>query len=195
MAKIIGLTGGIGSGKTTIVNYIASKNIPVYIADDAGKRVMEQAEIIQRINLLFDGKVLLNNGQLDRKKIASLVFNNSEKLEALNKIVHPAVADDFDLFCQKFEKEVLIVKESAILFESGAYKNCDATILVTAPQSVRIHRVMKRDNISEEEVEQRMKNQMSDEEKIPYADFVITNIKLEDAYKQTDAVLRQFLMK
>lgn len=195
MAKIIGLTGGIGSGKTTIVNYIASKNIPVYIADDAGKRVMEQAEIIQRINLLFDGKVLLNNGQLDRKKIASLVFNNSEKLEALNKIVHPAVADDFDLFCQKFEKEVLIVKESAILFESGAYKNCDATILVTAPQSVRIHRVMKRDNISEEEVMQRMKNQMSDEEKIPYADFVITNIKLEDAYKQTDAVLRQFLMK
>lgn len=195
MAKIIGLTGGIGSGKTTIVNYIASKNIPVYIADDAGKRVMEQAEIIQRINLLFDGKVLLNNGQLDRKKIASLVFNDSEKLEALNKIVHPAVADDFDLFCQKFEKEVLIVKESAILFESGAYKNCDATILVTAPQSVRIHRVMKRDNISEEEVMQRMKNQMSDEEKIPYADFVITNIKLEDAYKQTDAVLRQFLMK
>ncbi|HLV51104.1 MAG TPA: dephospho-CoA kinase [Flavobacterium sp.] len=195
MAKIIGLTGGIGSGKTTIVNYIASKNIPVYIADDAGKRVMEQAEIIQRINLLFDGKVLLNNGQLDRKKIASLVFNDSEKLEALNKIVHPAVADDFKLFCQKFEKEVVIVKESAILFESGAYKNCDATILVTAPQSVRIHRVMKRDNISEEEVEQRMKNQMSDEEKIPYADFVITNIDLKEAYKQTDAVLSQFLMK
>jgi len=195
MAKIIGLTGGIGSGKTTIVNYIASKNIPVYIADDAGKRVMEQAEIIQRINLLFDGKVLLNNRQLDRKKIASLVFNDSEKLEALNKIVHPAVADDFKLFCQKFEKEVVIVKESAILFESGAYKNCDATILVTAPQSVRIHRVMKRDNISEEEVEQRMKNQMSDEEKIPYADFVITNIDLKEAYKQTDAVLSQFLMK
>lgn len=195
MAKIIGLTGGIGSGKTTIVNYIASKNVPVYIADEQGKRIMEQPKIIERINALFHNEVLLDNGQLDRKKIALLVFNDPEKLEALNNIVHPAVAADFELFCKKFENEAIIVKESAVLIESGAHKGCDAVILVTAPQILRIERVMKRDNISKEEVLQRMKNQMSDEEKMQYADFIITNIDWEEAQHQTEKVLFQLLIE
>src|SRR5690606_12607341 len=105
------------------------------------------------------------------------------------------MADYFELFCKKNENEAIIIKESAVLIESGAYKGCDAVVLVTAPKILRIERVMKRDNISKEEVLQRMKNQMSDEEKIPYADFIITNIDWEEAQRQTEKVLFQLLIE
>src|SRR5690554_7451593 len=130
MAKIIGLTGGIGSGKTTIVNYIASKNVPVYIADEQGKRIMEQPKIIERINALFHNEVLLDNGKLDRKKMALLVFNDPENLEALNNIFNPAVGVVFELFGKNFEIEGIFVKESAVVMESGVYKGGDALVLV-----------------------------------------------------------------
>lgn len=193
MTKIIGLTGGIGSGKTTVINYIASKNIPVYIADEAGKYIMEKPEVIKQVNALFNNQVLLNNGLLDRKKIAEIVFNNKEKLEALNGIVHPAVAKDFEDFVKQNQNSKLIVKESAILFESGAYKVCDASILVTAPEQIRIERVVKRDHVAEEDVLKRMRNQMRDEEKAKLSDFVITNIDLQETYNQIDKVLEEIL--
>lgn len=193
MTKIIGLTGGIGSGKTTVINYIASKNIPVYIADEAGKYIMEKPEVIKQVNTLFNNEVLLHNGLLDRKKIAEIVFNNKEKLEVLNGIVHPAVAKDFEDFVKQNQNSNLIVKESAILFESGAYKVCDASILVTAPEQIRIERVVKRDHVAEEEVLKRMRNQMSDEEKAKLSDFVITNIDLQETYNQIDKVLEEIL--
>lgn len=190
MTKIIGLTGGIGSGKTTVIRYIASKNIPVYIADDAGKRIMETPEIIQKVNDLFDGDVLLANGLLDRKKIATIVFNDKKKLEWLNGIIHPAVALDFEEFKETHKNDKIIVKESAILFESGAYKACDYNVLITAPEAIRIDRVVKRDQITKEEVLKRMQNQMKDEEKQKLSDFVITNIDLEKTYNQVDEMLK-----
>lgn len=195
MTKIIGVTGGIGSGKTTIVNYIHTKGYPVYIADEAGKKVMQQPKVIQQVNALFEGKVLLDDGSLDRSKIASLVFNDEQLLSALNQIVHPAVASDFEEFKKQNSQQPLVFKEAAILFESGSYKDCDATILITAPLNVRIDRVVKRDGISKEVVLQRMKNQLTDEEKQKLATFTVENMELNHAFKSIDEIIDKLLIK
>ena len=194
MTKIIGVTGGIGSGKTTIVNYIHTKGYPVYIADEAGKKVMQQPKVIQQVNALFEGKVLLDDGSLDRSKIASLVFNDEQLLSALNQIVHPAVALDFEEFKKQNSDQPLIFKEAAILFESGSYKDCDATILITAPLNVRIDRVVKRDGISKEAVLQRMKNQLTDDEKQKLATFTVENMELNHAFKIIDEIIDKLLI-
>lgn len=195
MAKIIGLTGGIGSGKSSIMKHIETLGYVTYYTDDAAKKLMESEVLTSELMKRFDKYDILSNGKIDRKKLAAIVFQNPEQLEILNQIVHPAVEMDFMDFVEKNSEQKMIFKESAILIESGAYKKCDATILVTAPQALRVERVMKRDNISKEEVLHRMKNQMSDKEKTQYADFIITNIDLEEAYHQTEVILKQFLME
>lgn len=192
--KIVGVTGGIGSGKTTIINYIKSKGYAVYIADDAGKKVMQKPEIIQQINELFHNEVLLEDGFLDRSKIAALVFNDYEKLRQLNNIVHPAVALDFEEFKRENASEKVIFKETAVLFESGSYKNCDATILITAPLEIRINRVMQRDNISKEQVESRIKNQLPDQEKAALATYIVENVDLQKAFKSIDDIINKILI-
>lgn len=194
MMKIIGVTGGIGSGKTTIINYIKEKGFAVYIADDAGKKVMQKPEIIQQINELFNNEVLLEDGFLDRSKIASLVFNDNDKLQQLNNIVHPAVGLDFEEFKKENSGEKLIFKETAVLFESGSYKNCDVTILITAPLEVRIKRVMQRDNITKKQVESRIKNQLSDDEKAALATYIVENIDLKQAFKSIDDIITKILI-
>lgn len=193
MMKIIGVTGGIGSGKTTIINYIKSKGFAVYIADDAGKKVMQKPEIIQQINELFNNKVLLPDGFLDRSKIASLVFNDNDLLQKLNNIVHPAVGLDFEEFKKENASEKVIFKETAVLFESGSYKNCDATILITAPLEIRINRVMQRDGITKELVESRIKNQLSDDQKAALATYIVENIDLKQAFKSVDDIIIKIL--
>lgn len=192
--KIVGVTGGIGSGKTTIINYIKSKGFAVYIADDAGKKVMQKPEIIQQINELFHNEVLLEDGFLDRSKIAALVFNNYEKLQQLNNIVHPAVGLDFEEFKKENASEKVIFKETAVLFESGSYKDCDATILITAPLEIRIKRVMQRDNISKEQVESRIKNQLPDQEKAALATYIVENVDLQKAFKSIDDIINKILI-
>ncbi len=192
--KIIGVTGGIGSGKTTIINYIKSKGFAVYIADDAGKKIMENPKIIQQVNDLFNNQVLLPTGFLDRSKIAALVFNNNDLLQSLNNIVHPAVALDFEEFKKENHAEKLIFKETAVLFESGSYKDCDATILITAPLDIRINRVMQRDNITKEQVENRVKNQMTDDEKALLATYIVENIDLKQAFKSIDDIITKILI-
>jgi len=194
MMKIIGVTGGIGSGKTTIINYIKSKGFAVYIADDAGKKVMQKPEIIQQINELFNNEVLLADGFLDRSKIASLVFNNNDLLKKLNNIVHPAVGVDFDEFKKENNSEKVIFKETAVLFESGSYKNCDATILITAPLEIRIKRVMQRDNITKGQVESRIKNQMTDEQKATLSTYIVENIDLKQAFKSINDIIKKILI-
>src|SRR5690606_13732220 len=194
MVKIIGLTGGIGSGKTTVINYIKSKGLPVYIADEAGKEVMEYPEIITKINLLFNDEVLLPDGFLDRTKIASIVFQNKELLGQLNQIVHPAVALHFENFKKENATADVIFKESAILFESEAYKKCYATILITAPLHIRVHRVMLRDQITEEEVLKRVKNQMDDSEKAKLATYIVENIDLNETFKNVDQIVNKILI-
>ncbi|SFO30387.1 dephospho-CoA kinase [Paenimyroides ummariense] len=194
MMKIIGVTGGIGSGKTTIINYIKEKGFAVYIADDAGKKVMQKPEIIQQINELFNKEVLLEDGFLDRSKIASLVFTDNDKLQQLNNIVHPAVGLDFEEFKKENSNEKVIFKETAVLFESGSYKKCDATILITAPLEIRIQRVMQRDNITKEQVESRIKNQLSDDEKAALATYIVENIDLKQAFKSIDDIITKILI-
>lgn len=186
--KIIGLTGGIGSGKTTIANYIHSKGIPVYISDSEAKKVMELPEIINKINSTFNEDITTNK-VLDREKLAAIVFSKPDKLKQLNAIVHPAVKVHFDNWVAQHQNHPIIVKEAAILFESGSYKDCDAVISVIVPLETRIERVIKRDTTTKEKVLQRIKNQLSDEERIEKSDYIINNESLEEAKKQTDQIL------
>lgn len=191
MAKIIGLTGGIGSGKTSIMKYIETLGYKVYYADDAGRKVMQEKEVIDKIVSVLGSDVLDENHALNRKAIAEIVFSNSEKLKELNNIIHPAVANDFKNFVSNLPKNEIVVKESAILFESKSNEDCDFVILITAPEEIRINRVMKRDNLTFEEVKRRIDNQMADDIKIEMSDFVISNISLEQSYKEILKILKK----
>ena len=188
MTNIIGLTGGIGSGKTTIANYLKSLGIPVYIADDEAKKVMQLPEIVTQIKLEFGENVFVND-LINTSKLAKLVFNNPEKLKQLNKIVHPAVKKHFDNWVLQHKDFPFVIKEAAILFESGSYQYCDKIITVIAPIETRIKRVINRDKTSREKVLDRINSQWTDEQKTSKSDFVITNISFDDAKNQVDKII------
>jgi dephospho-CoA kinase len=187
--KIIGLTGGIGSGKTTISSYFVTFGIPVYIADDEAKKITNEPEIIFKIKEFFGSEIFENN-ILDRKKLASIVFDDKSKLEQLNKIIHPAVQKHFENWLQNHSKSKFIIKESAILFETGGYKKCDYIITVVVPLDERIKRIMIRDKCSEEDVKKRIQNQWNDEQKSEKSDFVIQNSNLDIAKSQVNKILK-----
>lgn len=174
---VVGLTGGIGSGKTTVANFFRELGVPVYIADDAGKRLMLTSEDIKKAVIELFGEKAYPTDAPDRNYIASQVFNDSAKLEALNRIIHPAVAADFQEWLSR-QQAPYIIYEAAILFESGGHKKCDFTILVTAPHEEKLKRLQARDNSKIEEIEARMANQWSDEKKLKLADFQIENTDL-----------------
>lgn len=180
---IVGLTGGIGSGKSTIAGFFKKLGVPVYIADEEAKKLMHTSTLIAQITALF-GQKAYTNGSLNRPYIADLVFNDSKLLQQLNAIVHPVVAAHFKEWSLG-QQTLYVIKEAAILFENQGYKQCDFTILVTAPVIDRIKRVMARDHTSEEKVRARMAQQWEDEKKIPLADFVIDNINLKTSEKET----------
>ena len=190
--KIIGLTGGIGSGKTTVAGFFRDFGIPVYIADEAGKRLMVTSEKIRKQIIDLFGEDAYKGDQPERKYIASKVFNDKDKLASLNDIIHPAVAADFQEWVRKQSSEYVIY-EAAILFETGGYKKCDFSILVKAPQDLRIERLQKRDDSSREEIQQRMNNQWSDEKKSQLADFIINNEELADTKLQVEHIHRKIL--
>lgn len=189
MTKIIGLTGGIGSGKSTVANYMATKGIPVYIADLEAKKIMEDTEVIREVQKIFNENVILDNGFLDRAKIAQIVFADKERLHALNELIHPKVKNHFREWLKSHENEKFIIKEVAILFESGGDKECDKVILVTAPLETRIQRTVKRDGVDAEAVKARIKNQLSDEEKMVKSDYIIENISLNKMFLQVDGII------
>ena len=191
MTKIIGLTGGIGSGKSTVAKYIASKGIPVYIADDEAREIMNNEKVIAEINEIFTENVITESHKLDRVKIANIVFNNPEKLKELNAIVHPKVKKHFVNWLKRHKNDSFIVKEVATLFETGGDKECDAVILVTAPEEIRLQRTIERDNLDANSVRNRMKNQLSDIEKIKKSTFIINNINLEETYLQVNEILKK----
>lgn len=190
MTRIIGLTGGIGSGKSTVANYIASKGIPVYIADEEAKKIMERIEVKSSIQSLFKESILNADNTLNRNKIAELVFSNPDKLKQLNAIVHPAVKNHFINWMKEHKDDSFIIKEVAILFETGGHSDCDMVILITAPEDVRIERAMKRDNSSKESVLARIKNQLPEADKIKLSDFVIENTNLETTLLKIDEILK-----
>lgn len=172
----IGITGGIGSGKSTVCRVFELLGIPVYSADDEAKKILDANPTVKEQLLLLFGMGILDERKLiDRKKLAALVFDNKEKLQQLNNIVHPAVGLHFEKWLDANSNAPYIIKEAAILFESGAYKAVDKVITVTAPVELKIERVMQRDKASRQQVEQRMANQLSDEDKIKRSDFVIYN--------------------
>lgn len=170
----IGLTGGIGSGKSTVASIFSSFGIPVYIADDEAKRLMNSdIGLKSKITKLFGTKAYVNN-QLDNSHIAKIVFKNPEKLKLLTDLVHPSVGKDFNNWCTTQTTD-FVIEEAAVLIESGAYKKMDKIIVVTTPEEIRIERVMKRDCVTMEKVKQRIANQMDEKQRLGYADFVINN--------------------
>jgi dephospho-CoA kinase len=194
MTKIIGLTGGIGSGKTTVANYFKSYGIPVYIADDEARKIMQSADILEAIKNLF-GADVFENETLNREKLAKIVFNNPESLEKLNGIVHPAVKKHFEQWLLQNLQAPYVIYEAAILFESGRYKDCDIIITVTAPIESRIQRVIKRDNTTRELVLKRINAQWTDEKRISKSDFVIENIAIEPTKLEIDRILKILKIK
>lgn len=189
MTKIVGLTGGIGSGKTTIANYFKAAGIPVYIADDEARKIMESPEIIAEIKEVF-GSAIFENDILNRKKLAEIVFDKPEKLEKLNAIIHPVVKKHFSEWVLNHKKAAFVIYEAAILFESGSYKNCDYIITVTAPIESRIKRVIQRDKTTRENVLKRMEMQWKDEQRASKSDYVIENINPELAKLKVDNILK-----
>ena len=185
--KVIGLTGGIGSGKTTIANYFASLGVPVYIADEEAKKILYTPDAVAEVTAAF-GEEVLTEGIPDRKKLATVVFNNPEKLQMLNNIIHPKVGEHFYNWLMAHNNVTFVIKEAAILFESGSYKNCDKVILVTAPEDIRVKRVMDRDGSTAQEVRKRMANQWDDDKKKELSDFIISNIILDDAKNQARSI-------
>ena len=174
MALKVGITGGIGSGKSTAANIFKTLGIPVFDADSAAKKVMnEDVELREKVIDWF-GKESYVNNELNRKYIASIVFNDAYKLEQLNAVVHPATIAAGEVWMNK-QTAAYVLKEAAIFFESGSATGLDYIIGVFAPQQIRIQRVMRRDNISREEVLNRMSKQIDEFLKMKLCDFVITN--------------------
>ena len=181
--KVIGLTGGMGSGKTTVANFFKELGIPVYIADDEAKSLMNTSTEVKSKIIGILGEKAYPNGILDRKYVAAQVFNSAEKLEKLNHIVHPAVATDFENWINS-QNSPYVIYEAAILFEKGGHKKCDTVILVTAPYEERIKRLKSRDKSSEEDIEARVKHQWSDSKKRNLANFEIKNLNLHNTRDQ-----------
>lgn len=191
--KLIGLTGGIGSGKTTVAHYFMELGVPVYFADEHGKRLMNSSKRIRRMLIEVFGKEAYRDGRLNRPYLAQQVFNDKQKLAQISRIVHPSVANSFKRWCSK-QRAPYIIQENAILFETGSNKKFDFTIVVTAPKEERIKRVMERDGVSKKQVEERMNNQLDDALKIAQADYVIQNNK-RDLLKQQVLDIHQRLLR
>ncbi|MDG2431821.1 dephospho-CoA kinase [Flavobacterium sp.] len=194
MAKLIGLTGGIGSGKTTIAKFFAEKGISIYIADHEAKQLMESKTVQEKVKSVF-GQEVFTNGRLDRPKLAAIVFNDPEKLKKLNEIVHPVVRTHFKNWVNEHQNEELLIYESAILFESGHYKDFDCIITVTAPLESRIARVLKRDETNRAEIERRINAQWTDSERIVKSDFEIENMDLKEARDKVSDILKILKIK
>jgi len=174
---IIGITGGIGSGKTTVSRIFEFLGIPVYNSDMRAKALMrENVQLVSKIKSLFGEESYSSDGQINNSWIGSQVFQNPELLKRLNEQVHPAVAHDFLQWThEQSTNNKFLIKEAAILFESGSYKTCDKIILVTAPVEIRIKRVQLRSGLTENEIQKRIQNQWTDELKIPLSHYIIDN--------------------
>lgn len=191
MSKVIGLTGGIGAGKSYIASLFEQKGIPVYDSDSEAKKLMHQPEVIQQIQQIFGNEVIENNS-VNRKKLASIVFNQPEKLKMLNQLIHPLVKQHFEDWKSK-QTTPLVLKESAILLESGAYTSCDFIITVEAPEALRIQRVVQRDEVNPEDVLARIQNQWTSEQRIAQSDFMIHNTETQNVQEQVNQIFEQLL--
>ena len=171
----VGLTGGIGSGKSTVAKIFETFSIPVFYADQEAKWLLDNdIEIKNQLTQLFGEDVYSEKG-IDRKKLADIIFTNQNAISRVNGIIHPAVANRFEKWSLDQMESAYVLQEAAILFETGGYKRMDKNILVTAPEKLRIARIIQRDGTTEDEIKERMAYQWDESHKMPLADFVILN--------------------
>jgi len=188
----IGLTGGIGSGKTTVAQIFNVLGIPVYSSDDAAKRLMNEDDDLKKKIIESFGKECYQNGELNRKYVANEAFSDPEKIKLLNSMVHPATIKDASAWMEK-QNAPYVIKEAALIFESGSDQFLDYVIGVKSPLNLRIERTMKRNNVTAEEVASRMKLQMDEVEKMNRCDFIIVNDEKEMLIPQVLSLHQKFL--
>ncbi len=191
---VVGLTGGIGSGKTTAAKAFTALGIPVYIADIEAKRLMHNSKVIKTQLIELLGEEAYSDGALNKTYIAGIIFNDKTYLSKMNSIVHPKVAAHFKAWTAK-QKSPYVIKEVAVLFENGGHKQCDYVVTVTAPKAVRIARVIQRDTTTKARVEAIMNNQWDDAKKIAHSHFVITNDTLANLEAQVADIHKELLSK
>ncbi|GAA3577214.1 dephospho-CoA kinase [Snuella lapsa] len=191
---VVGLTGGIGSGKTTVAKQFEELGVPIYIADKEAKSLMRTSKVVKRKLIELFGEKAYIDGHLNKSFIADTIFNNASYLKQMNAIIHPKVAQHFKKWIAK-QNAAYVIKEVAILFENDSYKQCDYIITVTTPKTLRIQRLLERDDTTLEKIEAIMKNQWPDEKKMKHSHFVINNIDLEDTKRQVHQINRDILKK
>lgn len=187
---IVGLTGGIGTGKTMVAKLFELYGAKLFNSDDRAKELYFHSEIKPQVIALLGSESYLNEHTLNKKYISQKIFSDTDLLKKLNAIIHPAVVAEFKKFVSLHPNE-LIIKESALLFETGLYKELDKIILVTSPLELRTKRVMERDGLTEQEVTNKIKSQMSEEEKLKLADMVIYNNETDLLIPQTLSIYQQ----
>jgi dephospho-CoA kinase len=186
----VGITGGIGSGKSTVCDMLSGYGIAVYVADDRAKELMTESEQLRSALVAAFGEATYDGGKLNRAYLAESVFSNTEALARLNAIVHPAVMADFDRWAEEQEGEYVVL-ESAILFEAGLDDRVDTTVAVMAPKDIRLQRAMQRDGATREQIERRMDNQLSDDRRCTLSKYAIVNILLEDLQDDVEQLHRR----
>ena len=190
----IGITGGIGSGKSVVSELMKIMRIPVYNADDASKNILKTNPFIQEELKKWLGEEIFSNGELNKAKMASLIFNDPDLLSKTNAIIHPIVFNDFNLWSNSQLSDI-VACESALIFESGMNRFLDYTITVSAPMKIRIERAKLRDNTSEKQIMNRIKNQLLEEEKVKLSDFVLVNDDRQAIIPQLRKMLEQIKEK
>jgi len=189
---IVGLTGGIGSGKTTVANFFKELGVPVYNSDKEARKLMKNSKKVKKAIVELLGESAYKGKKLNKTYISNKIFNNKKLLQNLNSIVHPAVRKHF-LKWKKKQDAPYVIQETALIFENISQEFYDKIILVVAPELQRIQRVSERDSISKQQVESRLNNQLKDDEKIPLADFIIENIELLKTKEKVEKVNRVLL--
>ena len=184
----IGITGGIGSGKSIVSKILISMNYPVFNSDIEAKKIIVQNPFVKEQLITSFGSEVYINDSVNKVFLANIIFNDDKALEKINSIIHPEVRKAFKEYSQS-QSSKLVFNEAAILFESDSYKDFDRIILITSPEELRIKRVMNRDNVDREAVISRMEKQWKDEQKIPLSDYQVTNDELVPLLKQVEAII------
>ena len=186
----LGVTGGIGSGKSVVCEVLRLHDIPVYDADLEAKNLNDTSPVIREKLIEAFGAELYKNDKLDRKKLAQLIFNDEKNLRQVNSIIHPELAKHFEKWTDGRMEHSIVAIDAAVLFEAGFQQFVDKTITVFSPVETRIERVVKRDNLTKEQILSRINSQMSDEEKIRLSDFVIINDNKHSILEQVSTILK-----
>ncbi len=189
---ILGITGGIASGKSTVSNYLRSKKIPIVDADAISHKIMVKGSIASKKIEEEFGEVFFVDGRLDRQKLGRFCFENEERTQKLNSIVHPLIFEEMEKQLEKHKDAPITVLDAPLLIESGLHKRCDKVMIVTCSRGKRVERAIKRSNLPKLEIQKRMSRQMPDSERKQYADYVISNNgTLEKTFEQVDKVLKE----